>query len=75
MPMIICRVSDGVYSDTVTVTFVITDVNDKSPVFDRSQYTGTVFEGVAIGYFYLFKDDCEASYLKLQLKLSTAYSR
>ena len=51
MIMIMCRVSDGVYSDSMTVTFVITDVNDKFPVFDRTQYSTTVYEGVAIGCY------------------------
>ena len=54
------EVSDGLASDFTTVEIGVKDVNDRSPTFERSEYTaiipedtptGVIIEQVRLGYF------------------------
>ena len=38
-------------SDTATVTVVVDDVNDNSPIFDQAVYTADVEEEASMGMF------------------------
>ena len=42
------EVSDGLYTDTTTVTINVLNVDDEAPVFEHTEYTANVVENAAI---------------------------